>query len=52
MSESTCAHCGDRVVLVNFSMGERWMHQPAGASFQDGQYEFCKVTVAEPVSGN
>ena len=46
---STCRHCGERIVLVNWSMGPGWTHQPAGASFQDGMHVYCHVTrAAEP----
>lgn len=47
-TEKTCKNCRKRIVKKNFSMGEKWMHQPAGASFDDHMYEFCKITVAEP----
>lgn len=43
-----CLNCGARVVVVNFALGPRWMHQPAGASFQDGMYEHCRSAVATP----
>ena len=46
-NENVCLHCGKRIVLVNFALGEKWVHQPAGAAFQDGQYEHCKITIAE-----
>lgn len=43
-----CKHCGERIVLINYSMGPSWTHQPAGASFQDGTHQYCHRTVAEP----
>ena len=43
---STCRHCGKRIVLVNWSMGPGWTHQPEGASFQDGMHVYCHVTRA------
>ena len=43
-----CKHCGARIVHVRYSWRPRWMHQPAEASFQDGMYEYCRLTVAEP----
>ena len=47
---STCRHCGERIVLVNWSMGPGWTHQPEGAAFQDRQHVYCHVTrAAEPV---
>jgi hypothetical protein len=44
-----CRHCGERIVLVNWSLGPGWTHQPAGAAFQDNIRDHCAVTVAEPV---
>lgn len=52
MSEQSCRHCGERIVLVNYSPGPRWVHQPAGASFQDHQHRHCHLTVAEPREGD
>lgn len=43
-----CKHCAKRIVKVNFALGEKWVHQPAGASFQNGMYTSCQLTVAEP----
>lgn len=43
-----CKHCRKRIVKINFASGEKWMHQPAGAAFQDDMREFCKITIAEP----
>ena len=48
MDEDTCRNCWQRVVLVNFAMGPSWVHQPAGAAFQDGQHTYCHMTVAVP----
>jgi hypothetical protein len=45
---SICRHCFQRIVKVNFALGESWMHQPSGASFNDGMYEYCHLRVAEP----
>ena len=43
---STCRHCGERIVLVNWSMGPGWTHQPEGA--QD-QHVYCHTShAAEP----
>lgn len=47
--ESTCIHCHKRIVLINFAIGERWKHQLAGSASQDNMYEFCQLTVAEPI---
>ena len=44
-----CAYCRQRIVRVNYSMGPEWVHQPEGAAFADGQYTFCRITVATPV---
>lgn len=46
--ENTCKHCRERIVKVNFALGESWMHQREGASFNDGAYRFCRLTQAEP----
>ena len=46
--ESTCTHCGSRIVLINWLTGPGWTHQPAGAAFQDGQHRYCHSTVATP----
>lgn len=43
-----CKHCDKRIVLINYSMGPSWTHQPAGASFQDGVHYYCHKTYAEP----
>jgi len=48
--ESTCTHCGQRIVLVNYSHGKEWTHQPAEASFQDGQHWYCHISVATPTT--
>lgn len=48
---SICKTCHKRIVKVNFALGEKWMHQDAGAAFEDGQYMFCHLSVAEPVKG-
>ena len=46
---STCRHCGERIVLVNWAMGPGWTHQPEDAAFQDGMHVYCQVTrAAEP----
>lgn len=47
-----CLHCLQRIVLVNFSLGPKWMHQPEGAAFQDGMYEYCHLSAAEPYKRN
>lgn len=47
---TTCRHCGARIVPTKFLDREHWTHQPAGAAFMDGQYEFCKRTVATPLT--
>lgn len=47
-SVSTCRHCEARIIRVNYAMGEKWVHQQAGASYLDGTYEFCRVTTAGP----
>lgn len=44
----TCVHCGKRIVLHNYGMGLRWVHQLAEAAFMDGIHTFCHITVAEP----
>lgn len=46
---SQCKHCGYRIVLVNFALGEAWRHQPAGSAFQDRMTIYCEMTVAEPI---
>lgn len=48
---STCRHCGERIVLVNWALGPGWTHQPQGAAFMDGAHDLCARTVAEPVDG-
>lgn len=47
--ESTCKNCQERIVKVNFALGESWMHQREGASGTDGQYMHCRLSVAEPI---
>lgn len=46
--DQRCRHCGYPIVWVNFAWMPKWMHQPPGAAFQDGQHEYCRLTVAEP----
>lgn len=48
--DATCQHCGKCITLVNYSLGARWMHQPSGAAFHDGMYEYCHRSVAVPVT--
>lgn len=48
MDEDTCRNCWQRVVLVTYSTGPTWVHQSAGAAFQDGRHRYCHTTVAEP----
>ena len=43
-----CKNCGQRIILVNFTIGQMWMHQPEGYAFQDGMHEFCRITRAMP----
>ncbi len=47
--ESTCRHCGARIVRTQFLGRNCWVHQPAGSAFQDNQHWHCKITSAEPV---
>lgn len=46
--EGICKYCGWRIVLVNFALGEQWMHQARGAAFQDDMHQSCRMTVATP----
>lgn len=46
----TCAHCGIRIVKLQFVEGAKWMHSPGGSSFNELTYIFCKRSVAEPIS--
>ena len=48
MREWICAHCGERIVLVDYAMGPQWEHQPAGAAFADGRHQYCHLSVATP----
>ena len=50
MAEPVCRHCGQRIVRTYIPppFGTEWTHQPAGASFQDGQHTYCHRTYAEP----
>lgn len=45
--EAKCVHCGQRIVKDRTMFGG-WVHQPAGAAFQDGQHRYCETTKAEP----
>lgn len=45
---TACKHCGKRIVWVNWSWQPGWMHQPAGAAFQDDTYRYCRRTAAAP----
>lgn len=47
---STCKHCGERIVCLNFALGMKWMHQPEGAAFSI-LHEWCRRTYAEPEEG-
>jgi len=47
--EDYCKHCGHRIVRINFALGPRWVHQPYGASFNNGTFVYCQQTVAEPM---
>lgn len=44
--EAVCINCKQRIVRVNYSNGPTWVHQPAGASFQDGVHIYCHVMIA------
>lgn len=48
MDEDTCRNCWQRVVLVIYALGPKWMHQPQGASYSDATHEYCHMTVAVP----
>lgn len=50
MPESTCVHCGKRIVRINYGLRNEWTHQPAGAAFQDGQHTYCHLSVATPAT--
>ena len=52
MADTLCRHCGKRIVRVNYSRGPEWVHQPAGAAFEDGVHPYCHVTKAEPREAN
>lgn len=43
-----CKTCRQRIIKVNYAMGEIWMHQPEGADGLDGVYRYCHVTAAYP----
>lgn len=43
-----CKNCGQRIIKINYALGEQWMHQPVGASGIDGVHQYCQLTVAEP----
>ena len=48
---AVCRHCGDRIVLMHYALGDQWTHQVEGAAFRDGVHEYCHRTVAEPAEG-
>ena len=56
MDPTECAHCGHRIVWVNWALRPSWTHQPAGAAFHDGMHVACHITVAtapiETVTGD
>lgn len=46
--EDRCRHCRERIVLVEYISGVKWMHEPADVAGQvDAMYVFCKLTTAE-----
>jgi hypothetical protein len=44
-----CKNCNERIVLVN---GQSWTHQPEGSAFQDNQYVWCHLKIAQPKEQN
>ena len=48
MADTMGRHCGKRIVLVRWSSGPGWTHQPAGAPFQDGEHVYCHTKRAAP----
>lgn len=43
-------HCRERIELINFAMGKKWMHwpTPSGNYRTNDKYEFCRGFRAEP----
>jgi len=48
-----CKNCGESIMLVNYSLGPRWMHNPPGYQEMNGGpygvFWHCRRAVAEPV---
>lgn len=43
-----CRHCDQRIVLVEYIRGVKWMHEPADIAGQiDAMHVYCKLSVAE-----
>ena len=54
MNGEVCKNCGVSIILVNYALGPKWMHNPLGnAGHKMGGaaynvYEHCRVSVATP----
>ena len=47
-----CKHCRERIELINFTLGQKWMHWPSlWGNYSTGEkYEYCRGYRAEPES--
>ena len=45
-----CCNCGERIELINFSLGAEWRHWPSpyGNYNTVDKYRHCRGAVAEP----
>jgi len=45
-----CAHCRERIELVNFALGKEWLHWPTpyGNYRTNEKFRYCHGSVATP----
>ncbi len=52
LMDKECKHCGKEIELINYALGEEWMHVVTQASFptvgKGTLWRHCKRSVAEP----
>lgn len=55
MSAGYCIHCREPLAVINYSLGDMWMHVTPGASFPTERkgtaWRYCRLSVATPKEG-
>lgn len=54
MGDALCVNCGHTIRLINYALGEKWMHVKPRASFpterKGSAWWYCRQVVATPDS--